>query len=139
MRSHPQQTKGIVLVDAASAYLKDVFTASQWTGWTAANAAAHAASPDLESPDYDKSIEQLRDAGPMPRIPAAVLSSDQPWDLGITPSASTWPAWREAQARLAVSLRATHVTETDSGHGIAVEQPTLVVTAIQRVIEQTRR
>ena len=40
------------------------------------------------------------------------------------------PGWVAAQALLAESLRATHITETDSGHGLPVEQPALVTDAI---------
>ncbi|WP_030767511.1 MULTISPECIES: hypothetical protein [unclassified Streptomyces] len=40
--------------------------------------------------------------------------------------------------RLAEELRARHVTDTDSGHGIAVERPGLVARAIRDVVERAR-
>ncbi|WP_308466457.1 alpha/beta fold hydrolase [Rathayibacter soli] len=137
-RQHPGETKGIVLVDAASVYLKSTLTPMQWSNWMATNATAHAKSPDAESPDYETSVAELQAGAVAPRIPAAVLSSDRPWDLGVTPGASTWPAWTQAQELLAHSLDATHITDTHSGHGIAVEQPALVATAIRQVVERVR-
>ena len=59
-------------------------------------------------------------------------------DLQVTPEASTWPAWLAAQDALAGSLGATHVSSTDSGHGIAFEQPGLVSDAIRGIVEQAR-
>jgi pimeloyl-ACP methyl ester carboxylesterase len=135
---YPHTTRGIVLVGSASTFFKDTLTPDQWTGWMAANAAAHAKAPSSESPDYEASLRQLQASGSMPHIPAVVISSDQPWDLGVTPGESTWPAWLAAQARLADSLNASHVSNTHSGHGIAVEQPTLVASAIRGLIERAR-
>lgn len=136
-RTHPKQTRGIVLVDAASAYLKDTFTPTQWSAWMAAIASAPTA-PGAEVPAYPPSLAELQAAGSMPGIAASVLSSDHPWDLQVTPGASTWPAWLAAQDALARSLHATHLTDTDSGHGIAAEQPKLVSDAIHGVIENVR-
>jgi hypothetical protein len=67
-----------------------------------------------------------------------VLTSDQPWDLQVGNSGSTWPAWLAAQDRLAGALQARHVTDTRSGHGIAVERPELVSAAIRDVVEAAR-
>ena len=137
-RTIPKEVRGVVLVDSASAFLKDTLTAEQWPAWMAAIATAHTASPGAESPDYDTSFVELATAGGMPDVPATVLSSDQPWDLGVTPGESTWPAWLAAQDRLAHSLDSQHVSKTDSGHGIAVEQPALVAEAIREVVARSR-
>lgn len=136
-RTHPKQASGIVLVDSASAFLKSTFTSAQWAAWMASIASAPTA-PGAEVPVYEPSLTELQSAGGMPHIPAVVLSSDQPWDLRVTPGESTWPAWLAAQDALARSLHATHVSKTDSGHGIAVEQPTLVADAIRNIVERVR-
>lgn len=136
-RTYPQETTGIALVDAASAFLKDTLTPTQWSNWMAAITAAHT-TPGAESPDYDASLAEVQAAGGMPQIPAVVLSSDHPWDLGVTPGESTWPAWLAAQDQLARSLTAVHISNTDSGHGIAVEQPALVAGAIRGVVENAQ-
>lgn len=137
-KEHPHTTRGIVLVDSASIYLKDTLTPGQWTGWMATIAEAHAKAPSSESPDYESSLRELQAGGPMPHIPAAVISSDRPWDLGVTPGESTWPAWLAAQTQLAHSLNASQISKTKSGHGVAVEQPTLVAAAIRGIVERGR-
>ncbi|HET8927029.1 MAG TPA: alpha/beta hydrolase [Microbacterium sp.] len=135
-RAHPEQTHGIALLDAASAYLQQTLTPAQWTAWMEVISAAHEKDPAAESPDYPPSIVELDAAGAMPRVPTVVISSDSGWDLGVTPGQSTWPAWTEAQRLLAESLGAEHIADTDSGHGLAVEQPALVAAAIQRIVER---
>jgi pimeloyl-ACP methyl ester carboxylesterase len=137
-REHPHDVRGIVLVDSASVFLTQTFTPTQWTNWINVIADAHTKSPDAESPNYDASVAEFTASAAMPDIPATVLSSDHPWDLAVTPGQSTWPAWLAAQASLAQSLHATHVSKTDSGHGIAVEQPALVASAIREVVTRSR-
>lgn len=135
-REHPETTHGIVLLDAASAFLEQTLTPAQWSAWMDMIAAAHEQNPGAESPDYPPSLAELDAAGAMPRIPAVVVSSDSGWDLGVTPGQSTWAAWTEAQRLLAASLGAEHITDTHSGHGLAVEQPALVTAAIQGVVDR---
>jgi len=136
-RSHPDEVKGIVLLDSASAFLPATFTPAQWSAWMAA-VVPRPEAPDAEVPAYEPSILALEQTPQLPIIPAIVMSSDHPWDLQVTPGESTWPGWVAAQAALASSLDATHITETDSGHGIPVEQPALVTDAILDVIETVR-
>ena len=50
----------------------------------------------------------------------------------------TWPAWRTAQDRLAKLLNAKHVSDTNSGHAIQMEQPQLVIDAIRDVVDAVR-
>lgn len=138
-RTDPAQVAGLVTVDGASEFLRKTMTPDQWSDWMRTIAATD--SPKrLEVPDYDASVTEIGNAPARSRPPpAAVLTSDQPWDLQVGDSGSTWPAWLAAQQRLASSLNAQHITRTDSGHGIAVEQPQLVSDAIRGVVEQARR
>jgi pimeloyl-ACP methyl ester carboxylesterase len=69
---------------------------------------------------------------------AIVLTSDKPWDLLVGETGSTWPAWLAAQGRLATLLNAKHITSTNSGHAINIEQPKLVVEAIREVFDAAR-
>ena len=66
------------------------------------------------------------------------LTSDKPWDLQVGTTGSLFPAWLAAQDRLAAQLKARHITQTNSSHGIAVEQPQIVVNAIRDVVDQIR-
>ena len=70
-------------------------------------------------------------------MPVVVLTSDKRFDFGAGGS-EAWPAWRAAQDRLAKLLRAKHVSETNSGHAIQMEQPQLVIGAIRQVVEAVR-
>jgi pimeloyl-ACP methyl ester carboxylesterase len=136
-RSYPDEVDGMVLLDSASAYLQETFTPEQWSAWMSIVAGSVDAAGS-ETPAYEPSIAGLHESPDLPAIPAVVVSSDQPWDLQVTPGASTWPGWVAAQALLAESLDATHVTETGSGHGLPVEQPALVTDAILSVVDTVR-
>ncbi|MFI5671445.1 alpha/beta fold hydrolase [Streptomyces sp. NPDC051704] len=132
------RVSGLVTVDGASPYLRDTLTPAQWSDWMHKIATTDRGK-GLEVPDYEASVAAIRDAPPMPHpLPAAVLTSDKPWDLAVGDSGSTWPAWLAAQDDLARALHARHVTDTDSGHGIAVERPRLVADAVRRVVDQAR-
>jgi pimeloyl-ACP methyl ester carboxylesterase len=136
-RTYDDEVVGLVLLDSASEYLESTFTPEQWAAWMAvvANSVDEAGS---EVPSYEPSIAELRAAPALPAMPTVVVSSDQPWDLQVTPGASTWPGWVAAQAELARSLDAMHITQTESGHGLPVEQPALVTEAILEVVRATR-
>jgi pimeloyl-ACP methyl ester carboxylesterase len=136
-RTYDDEVVGLVLLDSASEYLQTTFTPEQWAAWMAvvANSVDEARS---EVPSYEPSIAELRATPALPPMPTVVVSSDQPWDLQVTPGASTWPGWVAAQAELARSLDAMHITQTDSGHGLPVEQPALVTEAILEVVSATR-
>lgn len=136
-RAYPGEVEGLVLLDSASAHLRETFTPEQWSAWMGV-VADSVDEAGLEAPAYEPSISELDDSPPLRRIPVTVMSSDQPWDLQVTPGASTWPAWVAAQALLAESLNATHITDTRSGHGLPVEQPALVSDAILAVVEAVR-
>ncbi|SFR73509.1 Pimeloyl-ACP methyl ester carboxylesterase [Agromyces sp. CF514] len=135
-RTHPESTEGLVLVDSASTHLEQSLTAEQWRAWMGAIEGAR--SGDAESPAYVPTLTEFDSADAPPAVPTVVLSSDRPWDLQVTPGESTWPAWLAAQSELAESLHATHVSDTDSGHGIQVEQPALVTAAVEDVVDEVR-
>src|SRR5574340_106561 len=125
------QVSGLVTVVGASEFLRDTLTSAQWSDWMH-KIDAMVSTKDLEVPDYDSGVDEIQTAPPMPHpLPTAVLTADRPWDLQVGDSGSTWPAWLAAQDRLAGELHARHITATDSGHGISVEPPTLVSSAIR--------
>ncbi|WP_327411955.1 alpha/beta fold hydrolase [Streptomyces sp. NBC_01233] len=129
---------GLVTVDGASTHLRDTLTPAQWSDWMR-RIDEMKGPKGLEVPDYTASVAEIRTAPPLSfPLPAVVLTSDKPWDLQVGDSGSTWPAWLAAQNRLAVELRARHVTDTDSGHAIAVERPQVVSQAVREVVGQVR-
>jgi pimeloyl-ACP methyl ester carboxylesterase len=138
-RVHGGQVAGLVTVDGASVFLRETMTSAQWSDWMRTIAATVDPARGIEVPDYPAAVDEILAAPPLPQpLPAAVLTSDHPWDLQVGDTGSTWPAWLAAQDRLADELRARHVTDTDSGHGIAVEKPRLVAGAVRAVVDQAR-
>jgi pimeloyl-ACP methyl ester carboxylesterase len=95
---------------------------------------------DLKNPFAkieQRSLDLLHTAPQVRAIPVVVLTSDKRFDFGAG-GAETWPAWRTAQERLAKLLNAKHVSDTNSGHAIQMEQPRLVIEAIREVVEAAR-
>lgn len=131
-RTYPDEVSGLILVDPGSQYLQTALPPDVWAKWMEDAAAAGAANPESESPDYPASIAALEATPPLPAgIPVVVLSADRPFDyLGIGDADAYWPNWLEAASLLAASFGAPHVTETGSAHFVANENPALVVDQI---------
>lgn len=127
---YPDEVAGLVLVDPGSVFLKQTLKPAQWKRF-AAGARRLGTPKTLEAADYEASVKEI-DATRPPTVPAAVLTSDHPFDFGVG-GGTTWPAWLAAQKRLAGELGAEHVTHTNSGHYIAGERPGLVVGATRRI------
>ncbi|MEV7618229.1 alpha/beta hydrolase [Streptomyces sp. NPDC089799] len=138
-RADAPRVVGLVTVDGASVHLRDTLTPAQWSDWMRKAAALGAENGVAEVPDYESAVREVSAAPPLRHPPpAVVLTSDEPWDLKVGHSGSTWPAWLAAQQRLAAELHARRVTDTHSGHGIAVEQPRLVSEAVREVVDRAR-
>src|SRR5262249_32115208 len=111
--------------------------------------------PELERLDYDRSFAQLPAAAPLPPMPPGLLSSDHSLQKALEPllaagklppgipadfGATVDQAWKEGQdhdAQLVPNAR--HLTKTDSGHNIQLEQPRLVIDAIRQVVQAVRQ
>jgi hypothetical protein len=86
-------------------------------------------------------------------MPLIVLSSDEPFDLTPFVDARAVPADEaeefddilfravlDARANLVSQVPgARHITNTDSGHYIHQERPTLVIDSVREVVEATRK
>jgi pimeloyl-ACP methyl ester carboxylesterase len=134
--TYPDEVSGLVLVDAASEFLKSSLTAAQWATYIEATKKL-IESNGLEAPEHARTLSLLHGSPQVPAMPVVVLTSDKRFDFGAG-GAETWPAWRTAQDRLAKVLNAKHVSDTNSGHAIQMEQPQLVIDAIRHVIEAVR-
>jgi pimeloyl-ACP methyl ester carboxylesterase len=114
--TYPDQVAGLILVDGASEFFQETLTPEQWADWM--QLIRKSKSADNEVPDYEPSVTQIRNV-PLARIiPSVVLTSDKPWDLQVGTTGSSFPAWLTAQDRLAAQLKARHITQTNSSHGI---------------------
>ena len=152
--AHPTQVAGLVLVDALSEDLPTRLTPEQSDALERLNSpTTQGRPPGAEEFRFGVVFPELRAvAGTIPRVPTVVLSADRKVisaaDIasGQLPAFVTqefadalWSAQQAAQDDLAASLPgATHVTRTDSGHYIHVEQPQVVVEAITQVVAQAR-
>lgn len=157
--THPDEVRGMVLVDALAEGLQDAMTPAQWTiqrilleGDLTESLREY---PDIERFDADATFAQLRAAPPLRPMPLVVLSSDAsigqlvkdlaasgqlpagvPADFGYVTEA----AQVASQAGLAALVPgAWHVRDTNSGHNIHREQPQLVVAAIRDVVDAVRQ
>jgi pimeloyl-ACP methyl ester carboxylesterase len=134
--TYPDEVAGLVLVDPASEFLKTSLTPEQWTTYIKATKKL-IESKGLEAPDHARTLDLLSGTPVVQAIPIVVLTSDKRFDFGAG-GPETWGAWRSAHNRLAKLLNAKHVSDTNSGHAIQMEQPRLVVDAIREVVEAVR-
>jgi pimeloyl-ACP methyl ester carboxylesterase len=134
--TYPNQVAGLILVDGATEFFQETLTPEQWADWM--QLIRHSKTADNEVPDYEQSVTHIRTVSLVRITPSVVLTSDKPWDLQVGTTGSSFPAWLAAQERLAAQLNARHITQTNSSHGIAVEQPQVVVDAVRDVVDQIR-
>ena len=103
--------------------------------------------------DFDASFAQLRTAAaahPLPPLPLVVLTHGVPAGAEMPPEVQSalppdfpWDTfdtvWQALQAELAALVpEARQVIATESGHYIQLEQPDLVIEAIQQVVDGVR-
>jgi pimeloyl-ACP methyl ester carboxylesterase len=134
--TYPDEVAGLVLVDSASEFLKSSLTPAQWATYIEATKKL-IESNGLEAPDHARTLGLLHSSPRVRPVPVVLLTSDKRFDFGAG-GAETWPAWRNAQDRLAKLLNAKHVSETNSGHAIQMEQPQLVINSIREVVDAVR-
>ena len=133
---YPDEVAGLVLVDSASEFLKSSLTRAQWVRYIQATKKL-IESNGLEAPDHASTLGLLHGSPRVAGIPVIVLTSDKRFDFGAG-GPETWQAWRTAQDDLAKLLNAKHISDTNSGHAIQMEQPQLVIDAIQQVVAAVR-
>jgi pimeloyl-ACP methyl ester carboxylesterase len=155
--TYPGDVAGLVLIDALSEEYLNGLTPQQWNINMRLNETVSkdvlAEYPDYEQSDWLTSFGQLRAAPPIRAIPVIVLSADKPFDFeamkaqGVLPSdtpSDFGDAQGRAQARsqgflASIVPDAKHVTKTNSGHYIQIEQPQLVIDSILEVVDRVRR
>jgi pimeloyl-ACP methyl ester carboxylesterase len=135
--TYPDEVAGLLLIDPASEFLKTSLTPEQWATYIKATKKL-IESKGLEAPDHVRTLDLLHNSPRIPTIPVVVLTSDKRFDFGAG-GPETWAAWRTAHDRLAKLLNAKHVSDTNSGHAIQMEQPRLVIESIREVVEAARK
>lgn len=158
--TYPDEVVGLVLVDAShedyNTAMKEALTPEQWAAMerlSAQDPPDLADVPDLERMDLDASFAQLWTAAaaqPLPPLPLVVLTRGIPMSAELPPEMLSklppdfpWDTletvWQELQADLAALVPgARQVIATESGHYVQLQQPELVIDAIQQVVEAVR-
>ena len=150
--TYPRQVAGLVLVDAANEFLRDLFTPGQFA--VVANAALEPIpgfDPPLELFDVNRSYDQMlraKAARPLrPTLPLVVLSRGLPEPAvppeltppGFPDGTTMERVWHTAQGYLGELLPyARHVIARRSMHFIQWAQPKLVINAVRRELRMLR-
>ena len=136
-RTHPELVAGIVMVDGLSEFLPTV-------GSPAQNAAFERdgktpPEPGGEGIFVDDAFARIKDAPPLPRVPAIVLSADKyPPPEAVTPDNYTLAQIHEANDVLAAALGTTNVVANGSGHNMMLYEPKFVADNIIDIVERVR-
>jgi pimeloyl-ACP methyl ester carboxylesterase len=94
---------------------------------------------------FEESAEGARRAGPLGNIPLVVLSHDPEKLYPVSgssprPDKELNPQWERLQIDLTqLSTDASRVIATGSGHYIQYDRPDLVIEAVKKLVEQTRK
>ena len=140
-RTYPADVGGLVMVDAVSSYISQAATAAKLQVWDQQHRTTSAALP--EGVEVLDAIAAIDAAPPPEQIPTVVLSADKPYPQlppgsGDPDASVTFADWSSAQQLLATGLGAEHITDTNSGHHIYLYSPSLVVSAIRKIVTEVR-
>ncbi|GGZ04449.1 alpha/beta fold hydrolase [Streptomyces avidinii] len=143
-QTHPDEVRGLVLVDALGPGLKPAMGA-HWAPYVEAlrhPGTPFDADPDFEQVDIDSGVTAIDGGGPVPAVPVAVLSKTAPFAAPPTMSgellAALEKAWPQAQQAL-VELRpqTPHLLATGSDHYVQLHDPDLTIAAIRLIADRS--
>lgn len=141
---YPKEVAGMVWVDALPEDMVKQMSAQEYAIFVHLNQDIPpqlASYKDYEVIDFDASFAQMRAAKPLSTVPLVVLSrgvptAEFPGDVPKDFGANFEKAWQAEQNRLVTLIpNATHTIATKSGHYIMIEQPELVIQAIEQVLD----
>jgi pimeloyl-ACP methyl ester carboxylesterase len=147
--TYPDDVAGMVLVDALSPPLETFLGPKDWETYVRFNLAHPAGLPEypaLETLDFGAATRSLNEAvaaSPLRPMPLFVLSKGKPFGvtaemIGFDPAVLE-TAWAKAQNGLTTLLPgARHAVATKSSHYIQIQQPDLVINAIDEVVDAVR-
>ena len=144
---YPDDVAGMVLVDSFSPELREAMPDlwPSWIAWNTTPAEIIESYPDYERVDFDNALDEVVANRSIPPMPLVVLTADKPYPAPTKPGlpANINTVTREAQdvSQRQVALLAPgaeHITKTDSGHDIMLENPVLVSDAIVDVTTAVR-
>ena len=137
-RAHPELVSGLVFVDPTSEFLPRLGRAEQDAELNRA-AAAPMPGPDGEGFLAVDAYTRIKVAPPLPKVPAAVLSSDKlPPPADLRPDAYTKFQIHQANSLLAQTLATENVIVPGSGHDIMLYAPQVVAGKIVAIVDKVR-
>ncbi|UGQ48814.1 alpha/beta fold hydrolase [Massilia endophytica] len=139
---HPAEVAGMVFVDASAEGMDAALKKIDATRFAADQKAFEGFTPAAFKAEY-KLVQQIFDAGalpqgvPLPDVPTVVLTSakvyEKPEFLLHTPSGMA--AWRLLHEQFFRQFsNGSHVVTSNSGHYIQLDEPELVIRAVEQVI-----
>lgn len=142
-QTYPSSTAGLVFVDAFGPNIKPLF-GTQWAAYAQTLNKPGTALDDQagwETVDADEAIRVIDNGGPLPNVPAAVISKTEPF--GVSPSvpaaltATLEKAWPHVQdALVELEPNTPHVFATGSDHYVQVRDPDLTSSMIRLIFER---
>jgi pimeloyl-ACP methyl ester carboxylesterase len=143
-QTYPRSSAGIVFVDAFGPNIAELF-GSQWPAYAQTLNKPGTAlddKPGWETVDPDEAIHTVQRDGPLPRIPAVVISKTEPFAVSPSvPAAITDTlerAWPQVQdALVALEPDTPHVRATGSDHYVQLHDPDLVSSMIRLVLHRS--
>ncbi len=136
-RTHPDLVSALVMVDPVSEFLPDVGTSAQNAAFDRDGRVP--ATPGGEGVLFDDAFARIDAAPPLPKVPAAVLSSGKfmpPETLNA--DNYTQAQIHQANDMLAAELGTVNRVVADSGHNVMLYSPREVADAIAGVVVQLR-
>lgn len=132
-RTHPDLVSGLVMVDPVSEFLPAVGTPVQNAAFERDGKVP--AIPGGEGVLFDDAFTRIKAAPPLPKVPAAVLSSGKfmPAD-SLRADNYTQAQIHRANDMLAAELGTDNRVVTDSGHNVMLYSPRVVAQAIDGIV-----
>jgi pimeloyl-ACP methyl ester carboxylesterase len=137
-RTHPELVAGIVMVDGVSECVMSVGSPAQNAAFERDSATPPEAGD--EAVLMDDAFALIRNAPPLPRVPAIVISADKfaPPEA-LTPDNYTLAQIHEANDMLAAVLGTANVVANGSGHNVMLYQPQFVTDNIIDIVDRVRQ
>jgi pimeloyl-ACP methyl ester carboxylesterase len=145
-QTYPSATAGLVFVDAFGPNIKQLF-GTQWPAYAETLNKPGTAlddQPGWETVDADEAIRTIEGGGPLPVVPAVVISKTDPF--GVSPAVPValtrtleraWPQVQDALVKLEPGTPQLFATGSD--HYVQARDPDLTTSMVRLVLDRYKR